>query len=125
MNDQLIGTWQLIAHKYGDATAFTDVQNEQYIHRKFITAHHFIWITCDRQTNQVLEAAGGACTFDQNAYSETPQYGLGPNFELVRDQQHLFTYTLQGEQWTMVGTLQLNGPEPSTLKSEEVWERLR
>ena len=50
-------------------------------------------------------------------YEETPQYGLGPDFEVVKDKPHKFTAKVDGDTWHHRGALS-NG-----LKIEEVWDR--
>jgi hypothetical protein len=113
---RLIGTWKLTSAKYGGEESDLTKSGTTLKH---ITPGNFIWVTYDSETKEVTRTAGGTYTLDGEKYEETPRYGLGADFEAVRDKPHAFTLKLEGDSWKHSGELS-NG-----LKIEEVWERVK
>jgi len=52
-------------------------------------------------------------------HEELPQYGLGGDFDIIRDKPQSFSVKIEGDRLHQSGTLS-NG-----LKIEEVWERCK
>jgi hypothetical protein len=111
---KLIGTWKLVSAKYNGQDS--DIKSATTL--KHITPGNFIWLTYD-DTKQISRSAGGTYTLKDDRYEETPQYGLGPDFEAVRDKAHTFTLKIEGDSWFH------NGELAGGLKIEEVWERVK
>jgi hypothetical protein len=110
----LVGTWKLATAVYGG--------NE---HRfppgstmiKHVTPAQFAWLTY-RADGVVTRAAGGRYTLKGEAYQETPEYGLGSDFDVVQGKAQTFACRIEGNKWYHNGSLS-NG-----LTIEEVWERV-
>jgi hypothetical protein len=113
---KLIGTWKMISGKYDGAEA--DLPKSETT-LKHITPGNFMWVTYDSETKTVIRTAGGTCTFKGEQYEETPRYGLGQDFEEIRDKTHVFTVKIEGDTWHH------NGALAGGLKIEEVWERVK
>jgi hypothetical protein len=113
---RLIGTWKLTSAKYGGEESDLPKSGTTLKH---VTPGNFIWVTYDSETKEVTRTAGGTYTLDGEKYEETPRYGLGADFEAVRDKPQTFTLKLEGDSWKHSGELS-NG-----LKIEEVWERVK
>jgi hypothetical protein len=62
---------------------------------------------------------GGTYTVKGDTYAETPIYGIGEDFDHIRDQTHTFTWRGEGNKWYLNG--QLAG---GLVKIEEVWENV-
>jgi hypothetical protein len=48
-----------------------------------ITPAQFIWVTCDHE-GKVPRAAGGSITLNNDVYEETPSYGIGSDFDVIK-----------------------------------------
>lgn len=59
----------------------------------------------DSDTKQVAQAAGGPYSVKGDLYLERPLYGLGSNFQIVRDKQHSFNWRIEGDKWYHSGQL--------------------
>jgi len=113
--NKLVGTWKLISGKYNGQAA--DFGKE--IEIKHVTGSHFTWLRYDADTKKISNAAGGPCTLKADTYSETPIYGIGSDFEQIRDKTYTFTWKVEGNKWYSNGELPNIG-----LKIEEVWENV-
>jgi hypothetical protein len=112
----VIGTWKMISAKYGGEEA--DLTKTE-ITLKHVTPVSFLWVTYDSETKQVLRMAGGTYTLKGEQYVERPQYGLGEDFEQIREKAHAFTLKIEGDTWHH------NGALADGLKIDEVWERVK
>jgi len=111
---KLVGTWKLVSGKYnGKAWDFGKV-----VILKHVTGAHFTWIRYEPETRKVTDAAGGPYSVKGDAYSERPSYGLGGDFERIRDKEHTFNWKVEGNRWYQ------NGQLADGLKIEEVWQRV-
>jgi hypothetical protein len=112
---KLVGTWKLVSGKYNGQAG--DLGKEVEI--KHVTDAHFTWLRYDSETKKVSQAAGGTYTVKGDTYAETPTYGIGEDFEHIRDKTHTFTWKVEGNRWYSNGELTGIG-----VKIEEVWERV-
>jgi hypothetical protein len=110
----LVGTWKLASAKYGGEEFKTA---EGTTHIKHVTPTQFMWATYD-QSGNVTRAAGGSYTLDGDAYKETPEYGIGADFELIKGKVQSFKCKVDGNKWYHDGKLS------NDLTIEEVWERV-
>ena len=113
-SEQFIGTWKLISANYGG-----EEQILEDVTLKHFTPTSFVWTSFDPKTKLVSRTAGGIYTLNGDQIVETPQYGLGEDFEIVRDKPQTFSFKIEGDRWHHSGTLS-NG-----LKIDEVWERCK
>lgn len=112
----LVGTWRLTSMKVNS--------KENNLPQTFITYKHvtpvgFIWLSHDKATGKVFRAAGGTYTVRDDTYTETVEYGMSSDFEVVKNAQHAFTAQVDTDTWHHTGKL-ANG---TTI--EEVWERVK
>jgi hypothetical protein len=111
-----IGTWKLVSAKYGGEEIDVDKTGTTLKH---VTPTGFVWLTYDAATKVVSRTAGGTYTLKGDQYEETPQYGFGGDFEIIRNKPQSFSLKIEGDKWHHNGTLS-NG-----LMIEEVWERCK
>jgi hypothetical protein len=112
--NKLVGTWKLVSAKYGgEEFKFP----EGTTHIKHITPTHYMWATYD-QDGKVTRASGGTYTLDGDQYEEHPEYGIGPDSELLKGKVQSFKCKVDGNTWHHDGKLS------NDLVIEEVWERL-
>jgi hypothetical protein len=111
-----IGTWKLLSSKMGDQ----DVDLARLgVTLKHVTPTSFMWLSYDPETRVISRTAGGTYTRKGDKYEETPQYGIGDDFNGIRDKIQSFTLVIEGDRWHHVGALS-NG-----MKIDEVWERCK
>jgi hypothetical protein len=109
----LVGTWTLVSARYG-GREFKFPAGVTHI--KHVTPTQFMWATYDSDGN-VTRAAGGKYTLEGTRYQETPAYGLGDDFEIIKGKVQAFTFKVDGNTWYHNGTLS------NDLTIEEVWVR--
>jgi hypothetical protein len=112
--NKLVGTWKLVSAKYGGRDA-SFLGNTTTL--KHVTPTQFMWATYGAD-GKVTRTAGGAYTLNGETYEETPEYGLGSDFGVVKAKAQTFKWTVEGNKWHHTGKLS-NG-----LTIEEVWERV-
>jgi hypothetical protein len=76
-----------------------------------------MWVSYDRD-GKAWRTAGGGYTVEQAVYEETPAYGTGSDFKIIKGKAQTFTWKLDGNKWLHTGKLS-NG-----LTIDEVWERV-
>jgi hypothetical protein len=112
--NKLVGTWKLVSGKYGGQEQKLP---EGVTMLKHVTPEQFTWLRYGSD-GKVTDIAGGGCTFKANQYEETPDYGLGESFDVIKGKTHSFEWKVEGNKWYHSGKL-ANG-----LTIEEVWERV-
>jgi hypothetical protein len=114
-SNKLVGTWKLVSGKYnGQAFDFG-----KQVMLKHVTGAQFVWLRYDGDTKKISQTAGGPYTVNGDTYVEHPVYGIGDNFDVIRDQDHTFHWQVEGNRWSTDGQL-ANG-----VKIEEVWELVK
>jgi hypothetical protein len=112
---KLVGTWKLTSGTYNGEAGDLGKQ----VMLKHLTGAHFTWLRYDAETKKLTQAAGGPYSVKGDVYAERPLYGIGDDFEIIRDKEHTFNWRVEGNKWYMNGQL-ANG-----VKIEEVWERVK
>jgi hypothetical protein len=112
---KLIGTWKRISGKFNGQEVELP---EGSVALKHVTPNGTIWLVYDK-SGTVVDGAGGTYTLEGDQFAETPTYGMGDSFDVIRDQTHAFTCKIEDNRWHHTGTI-LNG----SLEIEEVWERV-
>jgi len=112
--NKLVGTWKLVSAKWGGREAKLPAGDTTLKH---VTPTQFMWATYDKD-GKVTRAAGGGYTLKGETYEETPEYGVGNDFNVVKGKAQTFTWRVEENKWHHTGKLS-NG-----LTIEEVWERV-
>ena len=111
---KLVGTWKLLSAKYGGTESKLP---QEATTLKHITPSQFQWVTYDGD-GKIIRSAGGGYVLQGEDYTETPEYGLSGDFDVIKGKSHSFKCRIEGNQWHHEGKLD-NG-----LTIEEVWERV-
>jgi hypothetical protein len=114
LQERLIGTWKLATAKY-DGQEVKLGEGSTTI--KHVTPAHFMWLSYD-QDGKITRSAGGIYTLKTDDYVETPEYGLGGDFEVIKGKPQTFKCKIEGNKWFH------NGKLSNDLTIEEVWERV-
>ena len=113
-DNKLVGTWKVVSGKYGGEESKSP---EGVTTVKHVTPTQFMWATYDKD-GKVTRAAGGYYTLKGEVYEETPEYGIGSDFDLIKGKAHTFKWKVEGNKWYH------NGKLSGGLTIEEVWERV-
>jgi hypothetical protein len=111
--NKLVGTWKFVSANYG-GQKFQFPEGTTTV--KHVTPTQFMWVTYDKD-GKVSRAAGGHYTLKGETYEETPEYGIGEDFEGIKGKAQLFKWKVDGNKWYH------NGKLNTGLTIEEVWER--
>ena len=111
---KLVGTWRTVSAKFGGQEV---TRADGHTTVKHVTPSQFMWATYDAD-GQITRAAGGSYTLKADDYVETPEYGTGNDFLVIKGKAQKFTWKVEGNKWYHNGKLS-NG-----LTIEEVWERV-
>jgi hypothetical protein len=114
----IVGTWRLVSYNYQEKGDLMPVPAEM-VRIKHITPGHFQWVAYDAKTKKVVATAGGRWTMDGSKYTETVEYGSGDDYEVVKDQDHSFTMTVEGDRLHQKGKL------ASGLTIDELYDRMK
>lgn len=115
LRSRLVGTWRLMAMK---VNGHANTLPQSAVTYKHVTPQGFMWLSYEKGTGKVFRAAGGTYTLRGNTYTEHIEYGLGDDYQVIRNSSSTFTVEVTGTRWHHTGRL-ANG---TTL--DEVWERL-
>jgi hypothetical protein len=111
-----LGAWQLVSYKYGDAVKWEDAPPDQR-RVKLITDTYFTWVAYDA-SGKVQSMAGGKCTYNEGAYTETIEYA-GEGMTAYLGKKQSFTIRVEGDK------LHQSGQLSDGMKIEEVWQRVK
>jgi hypothetical protein len=114
----LVGTWRLVSYNYGDQGDLKPAPAGM-VALKHITPGYFEWVRYDAQTKQATGTAGGRWILAGDSYTETVEYGFGGAYDVVKEQDHSFKITVEGDRLSQKGKLN-NG-----LAINEIWERVK
>lgn len=112
----LVGTWELVSEKWGDAKEFTSPPADRKS-IKFITPTHFVWVWVDPK-RKITNSMGGTYKHEGDSYIETPEYAF-EGMEAYVGKAQKFTAKVESDKWTHSGTLS----EGQTLT--EIWKRVK
>lgn len=113
----LLGTWEMVSTKYGDAQDFTP-PGEDLKALKFITPTHFVWTHFDPKTKKISNSMGGTYTYEGDTYTETPQFAY-EGMETYLGKPQKFTVKIEGDKLTQSGALS------DGMKIQEIWKRVK
>lgn len=116
LRSRLVGTWRMASMKVNGQENDLPKSAVTYKH---VTPAGFMWLSHEKDTGKVFRAAGGTYTLRGDTYTEKVEYGMGEDFEVIKNAEHPFTAQVEGDTWHHIGKL-ANG---TTL--EEVWERVK
>src|SRR4051812_27053486 len=74
---RLVGTWRNVSAVFGGQQI---ARPEGQTSLKHVTPTQFMWVTYDSE-GQVVRTAGGSYTLKGMDYVETPEYGMGEDFQ--------------------------------------------
>ena len=113
----LVGTWELVSEKWGDAKEFTAPPPERKS-LKFVTPTHFVWVWVDPKTKKISNSMGGTYKLEGDAYVETPEFAF-EGMEAYVGKPQKFTAKVEGDKWTHSGVLS------EGQKLEEIWRKVK
>ena len=112
----LIGTWKQVSMK---VSGVDNPIPQTYTTYKHLTPSGFVWLSYDKISGRIIRAAGGTYTLNGNTYIETIEYGIGSDYEIIKNSKPSFTANIDGDKWYHSGRL-ANG---QTI--DEIWERVK
>ena len=112
----LVGTWKMTSMKInGQKNTLPD----EAVTYKHVTPAGFTWLSYPKDTGKVFRAAGGSYTLRGDEYTETIEYGVGDDFDVIKNASHPFKCRIEGDTWYHTGRL-ANG---TTI--DEQWTRVK
>jgi len=112
----IIGTWRAVSMKVDNRTI--DLPDSQP-RLKHVTPDGFTWLAYEKDSGKMTSCAGGTYTLKGDKYTETIQYGMGSDYDAIKNDSHSFTCKIDGDTWHHVGAL-ANG---QTI--DETWQRVK
>ncbi len=113
---RLVGTWRASTMKFGGQESDLTKSAVTYKH---VTPAGFMWLSHEKGTGKVFRAAGGTYSLKSGIYTETIEYGMGDDYEVIKNARIPFDCKVEGDKWYHKGKLN-NG---TTI--DEVWERVK
>jgi hypothetical protein len=117
-NDGVIGAWELVSYKYGEARTATDPSSARKSRAiKLMTKDHFVWVVYDLKKKIPSSSGGGTYSLAQGDYRELLEFGTSRAAALIGKEQSL-KLKVEGDHMIESGTLS------DGTKILEVWQRL-
>jgi hypothetical protein len=117
-NEGVLGAWELVSYKYGEATTATDLTTAKKSREiKLITKGHFVWVVYDLKKKIPSSSGGGTYSLSENDYRERLEFGATRAAGLIGKEQSL-RLIIEGGRMIESGTLS------DGTRIEEVWQRL-
>ena len=86
---------------------------------KHVTPSGFVWLSYEKDTGKVFRSAGGTYTLTGDAYTERIEYGMGDDFDGIKNASHAFKCRIEGDTWYHTGKL------AGGTAIDEVWTRVK
>ena len=116
LRSALIGTWKMTSMKINGEN--NDLPGSAITY-KHVTPGGFTWLSFHKDDGKVFRAAGGTWTLRGDAYTEKIEYGVGSDFDVIKNASHPFKCRIEGDTWYHTGRL-ANG---TTI--DEQWTRVK
>jgi hypothetical protein len=114
------GAWRQIEQKNGAAQEYTK-PTEGTVMTDYIVGGRFVWTVV--RDGKVLASAGGRYKLEKDKFTEIIEYVSGDGVpESFVGSSFDFTLKMEGDSFTKVGTIQVNGQD---YKIDEKWERCK
>ena len=95
-----------------------DFRPAPYVQYKIMRAGHYLWISLDRETGEVLRIGGGAYTVKDGIYTARIEFSNSADLRAIVGQEYQFTCKLEGDKWFHAG------PMPKGRRVDDLWERV-
>jgi hypothetical protein len=112
----LVGTWKMTSMKIdGQKNDLPDTD----VTYKHVTPAGFTWLSYHKDSGEIFRSAGGTYTLAGDQYTEKIEYGVGSDFEGIKNASHTFTCRIEGDTWHHTGAL------AGGTKIDEEWTRVK
>jgi hypothetical protein len=112
----LVGTWKMASMKVNGQV--NDLP-ESAVTYKHVTPGGFTWLSYNKDDGTIFRAAGGTYTLRGDAYTEKIEYGVGNDFQGIKNASHPFKCRIEGDTWFHTGKL------ASGTTIDEEWTRVK
>ncbi len=129
-NQQVLGSWEMIAYKYGADSVFHEVP-EFIKYVKHVTETHYTWVSFQADGDEIVGAGGGRYQVMENRYIESIDFFYPQGNNLVGTST-TFNFEIANNIWYISGYVNDIQLDPSSgeyvkvdsVKLEEKWRRL-
>ena len=112
----LVGTWKMKSMMInGQKNDLPDTS----VTYKHVTPGGFVWLSYAKDTGKMFRSAGGTYTLAGDAYTERIEYGMGDDFDGIKNASHAFKCRIEGDTWYHTGKL------ASGTTIDEQWTRVK
>jgi hypothetical protein len=112
----LEGVWRIVSiNGNRPGGIFVKPPYDEY---KIMTAGHYLWLSFDPDTGNVLRSGGGTYALDGETYTAHVDFSNANDLRAVAKQEYKGTCRLDGKRWYHYGTM-TNGAV-----FDELWERV-
>jgi hypothetical protein len=112
---QLEGVWRIVSigGHFGD-----EFRKPPYDEYKIMTAGHYLWLSFDPETGEVIRSGGGTYTLDGDRYAARVDYSRSDDLKAVVGQEYSGTCKVDGNKCHHYGHM------PNGAVFDELWERV-
>lgn len=116
LRSAIVGTWKMTSMKInGEKNDLPDTAKTY----KHVTPGGFTWLSYREDDGKVFRAAGGTYTLSGYDYTEKIEYGMGDDFDGIKNASHAFKCRIEGDTWHHTGKL------AGGTTIDEVWTRVK
>ena len=110
------GVWRIVGVGGNEGN---DFQKPPYDEYKIMSANHYLWLSFDPKTGNVLRSGGGRYTVDKGGeYFARVECSNSPDLKAVVGKEYHGISRVDGKRWYLVGRV------PSGASFDELWERV-
>jgi hypothetical protein len=111
----LEGVWRIVGIGGNEGGEFRKAPYDEY---KIMTAGHYLWLSFNPETGEVIRSGGGVYTLKDGKYTARIEGSRSPDLQAVIGQEYKGTCKLDGKKWYHFGSV------PSGGVFDELWERV-
>jgi hypothetical protein len=109
------GVWRIVGVGGNNGGAFRKPPYDEY---KIMSAGHYLWLSFDPATGNVLRSGGGEYRIQNGTYTAFIEYSNSDDLRALIGREYTGTFKLDGKKWYHAGTV------PNGAEFDELWERV-
>jgi hypothetical protein len=109
------GVWRIAGIGGNQGKEFSTPPYDEY---KIMTAGHYLWLSFDPRTGQVVRSGGGTYTLKNGNYTARVECSNSDDLRAIIGQEYQGTCRVEGKKWYHYGSM------PNGAGFDELWERV-
>jgi hypothetical protein len=114
-SNRVEGVWRIVGINGHDGSDFRKPPSDEY---KIMTAGHYLWLSFDLKTGDIVRSGGGTYSIKDGVYTARIDCSRATDLRAVAGLEYRGTSKVEGKKWYLYGHV------PNGAVFDELWERV-